>query len=126
MQFARRRYFVTFVAVAGLAATWGLMMAFGWSSKLGIVTFAPWVALIGFDIGVLGGVIAGGGAVGLWIIANHTSHVTVDGAQIAIRTGTMFALAFGSALAGRRLRASEEAQRTIASLQSALTRRGRC
>ena len=120
MQFARRRYFVTFVAVAGLAATWGLMMAFGWSSKLGIVTFAPWVALIGFDIGVLGGVIAGGGAVGLWIIANHASNVTVDNTQIAIRTGTMFALAFGSALAGRRLRASEEAQRTIASLQSAL------
>ena len=100
MQFARRRYFVTFVAVAGLAATWGLMMAFEWSSKLGIVTFAPWVALIGFDLGVLGGVIAGGSAVGLWIIANHTSHVTVDSAQIAIRTGTMFALAFGSASQG--------------------------
>jgi signal transduction histidine kinase len=120
VQLARRRYFVTFVAVAGLAATWGLMMAFGWSSKLGIVTFAPWVALIGFDAGVLGGTIAGAGAVGLWIIANHTSHVTVDGAQIAIRTGTMLALAVGSALTGRRLRASEEAQRTVASLQSAL------
>ena len=120
VQFARRRYFVTFVAVAGLAATWGLMMAFEWSSKLGIVTFAPWVALIGFDVGVLGGVLAGGGAVGLWIIANHASHVTVDSAQIAIRAGTMFALAFGSALAGRRLRASEEVQRTVASLQSAL------
>ena len=58
--FARRRYFVTFVAVAGLAATWGLMMAFDWSSKLGIVTFATWVALIGFDIGVLGGRAAAG------------------------------------------------------------------
>ena len=32
-----------------------LMMAFSWSAKLGIVTFAPWVALIGFDVGVIGG-----------------------------------------------------------------------
>ncbi len=120
MQVARRRYFVTFVAVAGLAATWGLMMAFGWSSKLGIVTFAPWVALIGFDIGMLGGVLAAGGTVGLWSIANHTGHVSVDGVQIAIRAGTMLVLAVGSTFAGRRIRESEEAQRTVASLQSAL------
>jgi two-component system, OmpR family, phosphate regulon sensor histidine kinase PhoR len=120
VQFARRRYFVTFVAVAGLAATWGLMMAFEWSSKLGIVTFAPWVALIGFDIGLLGGVLAAGTSIGLWVIANHTSHVSADGAQIAIRTGTMVVLGLGSAFAGRRLRASEEAQRTVVSLQSAL------
>jgi signal transduction histidine kinase len=120
VQVARRRYFVSFVAVAGLAATWGLMMAFGWSSKLGIVTFAPWVALIGFDIGLLGGALAAASSIGLWVIANHTSHVSVDTAQIAIRTGTMLALALGSALAGRRLRTSEEAQRTVVSLQSAL------
>ena len=118
--FARRRYFVTFVAVAGLAATWGLMMAFDWSSKLGIVTFAPWVALIGFDIGVLGGLAAAGISVGLWMIANDASNVSVDKSQIAVRAGTMVVLALGSTLAGRRLRASEEAQRTVVSLQSAL------
>jgi signal transduction histidine kinase len=120
VQFAHRRYFITFVALAGLAATWGLMMAFGWSSKLGIVTFAPWVALIGFDIGLLGGITAAGLSVGLWLIANDSSNVSVDGTQIAVRTGTMVALAVGSALAGRRLRASQEAQRIVVSLQSAL------
>jgi hypothetical protein len=120
VQVARRRYFITFVAVAGLAATWGLMMAFGWSSKLGIVTFAPWVALIGFDIGLLGGALAAVTAVGLWIVANHAGNVSIDNAQIAIRTGTMLALGLGSAFAGRRLRESEEAQRTVVSLQSAL------
>ena len=30
---ARRRYFVTFVAIAGIAATWGVMMAFSWSAS---------------------------------------------------------------------------------------------
>jgi signal transduction histidine kinase len=120
VQFARRRYFVTFVALAGLAATWGLMMAFEWSSKLGIVTFAPWVALIAFDLGLLGGVLAAGTAVALWSIANETGDVAVDGVQIAIRAGSMVLLALGSSLAGLRLRASEEAQRTVVSLQSAL------
>ncbi len=120
MAFARRRYIVTFVAVGGLAATWGLMIAFSWSSKLGVITFAPWVALIGFDIGEIGGLVAGGVAVGLWVVANHADNVTVDGVQIGVRAGSLAALALGSALAGRRLRASESAQRTIASLQSAL------
>jgi signal transduction histidine kinase len=116
----RRRYLFTYVAVAGLAATWGLMMAFSWSSKLGVVALAPWVALIGFDLGVLGGLAVAVGSVGLWMIANHVSNVTVDGVQVAVRVGSMVVLGVGSALAGRRLRESEEGQRTVASLQSAL------
>jgi signal transduction histidine kinase len=120
VSFARRRYIITLVAVAGIAATWGLMMAFEWSSKLGVITFAPWVALIGFDVGTFGGLSAAVISVGLWIIGNNTSSVSVDKVQIAVRFGSMVALALGSALAGRRLRASEASQRTVASLQSAL------
>src|SRR2546423_1691802 len=41
-----RRHFVTFVAVAAIAATWGLTLAFSWSSTLGVIAFAPCVALI--------------------------------------------------------------------------------
>ena len=74
--FAHRRYFVTFVAVAGLGATWGAMLAFSWSAKLGIVTFAPWVALVGFDLGVVAGVAAAGIATSLYLIATH--YDTVD------------------------------------------------
>jgi signal transduction histidine kinase len=96
------------------------MMAFSWSSKLGVVAFAPWVALIGFDLGVLGGLAIGVISVGLWLIANHASNVSVDNVQVAVRMVSMVVLGGGSALAGRRLRASEEAQRTVASLQSAL------
>jgi signal transduction histidine kinase len=116
----RRRYLFTYVAVAGLAATWGLMMAFSWSSKLGVVALAPWVALIGFDVGIVGGLAAAVISVGLWLIANHVSNVSADSAQIAVRVGSMVVLGVGSALAGRRLRRSEEAQRTVVSLQSAL------
>src|SRR6267154_602865 len=107
LPFARRRYFVTFLAIAGLAATWALMIAFSWSSQLGVITFAPWVALIGFDIGALGGVVAAGVAVGLWITANEADNVHVTGVQIGVRSASLAVLAFGTALAGRRLRASE-------------------
>jgi signal transduction histidine kinase len=120
VSFARRRYFVTFIAIAGMAATWGLMIAFSWSSQLGVITFAPWVALIGFDIGALGGIAAAGAAVGLWIGANHADNATVTGVQVGVRAASLAALALGTALAGRRLRESEETQRTVASLQSAL------
>ncbi len=120
VSFARRRYIITFIAVAALAATWGLMMAFSWSGKLGVITFAPWVALIGFDLGVIGGLVAAVAAAALWVVANRAGNVTVDGVQIGVRLGSLLVLALGTALAGRRLRDSEESQRTIASLQSAL------
>jgi signal transduction histidine kinase len=120
VSFARRRYSVTFLAIAGIAATWGLMIGFSWSSQLGVITFAPWVALIGFDIGVLGGVVAAGVAIGLWIVANHADGASVTGVQIGVRAVSLAVLALGTALAGRALRASEQAHRTVASLQSAL------
>jgi signal transduction histidine kinase len=96
------------------------MLAFSWSSKLGVVTFAPWVGLIGFDIGALGGLAAAVISVALWIIADNAGNVRVDNVQIAVRMGSMGVLGLGSALVGRRLRASEAAQRTVGALQSAL------
>jgi len=103
-----------------MAATWGVMLAFSWSSKLGIVTFAPWVALVGFDVGVVVGVGVGAFATLLYLIATHYDSVTLDATQIGVRTGSLVVLGAGSALVGRRLRASEEAHRSLALLQSAL------
>ena len=120
MSFVRRRYFVTFVALGGLLATWGMMMAFSWSSKLGVITFAPWVALAGFDLGVLGGIVGAAFATTLWLVAADADNAVLDNVQIGVRAGSLGALAIGSALAGRRLRASEHSHRRVASLQSAL------
>ncbi len=120
MSFVRRRYFVTFVALGGLLATWGVMMAFSWSAKLGVITLAPWVALAGFDLGVLGGIVGAALATTLWLVASNADNAVLDNVQIGVRAGSLGALAIGSALAGRRLRASEDSQRRVASLQSAL------
>src|SRR6476469_4621497 len=69
VSFAHRRYVVSFVGFAGILATWGVMLAFSLSTKLGIVTLAPWVALIGFDAGVSVGLIGSALAVVLWMTA---------------------------------------------------------
>jgi signal transduction histidine kinase len=117
---ARRRYFVTSVALAGMSATWAVMLAFSWSSKLGIVTLAPWVALVGFDAGVVAGLVGAGLGLGLYLVAVHADDVHLDGVQIGVRAGALAVLGVGSALAGRRLVESERAYRGLAALQSAL------
>jgi signal transduction histidine kinase len=115
-----RRHFVAIVAIAGILATWGLMLAFSWSTKAGIVTFAPWVALIGFDAGLVLGVIGAAFAMTLWLVAANADSASVSGTQVTFRLASLVVIAAGSALAGKRLRTSEQAHRNLASLQSAL------
>jgi signal transduction histidine kinase len=117
---ARRRYFVTLVAVAGILATWALMLAFSWSLKLGVITLAPWVALIGFDLGIAGGVVGAAGTIVLWLIAGNADAANLDDSQVAIRAGSLLVIAIGSALAGRRMHENERAYRSLAALPSSL------
>jgi signal transduction histidine kinase len=120
VSFVRRRYFVTSIGVAGIAATWAVMLAFSWSGKLGIITFAPWVALIAFESGLVAGVVSALSATVLWYVASNADDANLQSAQIVIRATTLCVLAAGSALAGRALRDSERSVRGVASLQSAL------
>jgi signal transduction histidine kinase len=120
LSFARRRYFVTFVAVLGLFATWGCMLAFDWSSKLGTIALAPWVALVGFDAGLGAGVAAAAAAMGAWVVASHTGNQPLDNVQLAVRSLALLVIGIGSALAGLRLRAQERQLRSTSSLQTAL------
>ncbi len=120
LSLARRPHFVTFVALAGIFATWAVMMGFSWSTRLGTIALAPWVALIGFDAGIAAGVAGALLATTLWLVAANAEAARPDEVQIAARAASLLVLAAGSALAGRRLRQSERDLRGVASLQSAL------
>jgi signal transduction histidine kinase len=120
VSFAHRRYVVSFVGFAGILATWGVMLGFSLSTKLGIVTLAPWVALIGFDAGVSVGLVGAVLAAVLWMTAANADDANLSTAQIVVRTVSLVVLGVGTAVAGRRLRASEEAHRGVAALQSSL------
>jgi len=120
LSIARRRYFVSSVAIAGLAATWAAMLAFDWSSKLGTIALAPWVALLGFDMGVAAGLVGAILAVAAWLFAVKVANGTWDNVQLVVRTVALLLLGGGTALAGLRLRAQERTLRGTTALQSAL------
>jgi signal transduction histidine kinase len=111
--FVRRRYFVTSVALCGLLATWGAMVAFDWSAKLGTIALGPWVALIGFEAGVVPGIMAAAGAMLGWVVASNLGNVSYDGLQLGVRSAALLALGVGSALAGLRQRATTALQTSL-------------
>ena len=120
LSFARRRYFVSFVALCGLLATWGSMVAFDWSGKLGTIALAPWVALLGFDLGLAGGIAAAVLAIGGWILADKIGTQSWDDVQLAVRSAAMGMIGVLSALAGLRMRTQSALLRSTSTLQMAL------
>jgi signal transduction histidine kinase len=120
LSFARRRYLVTFVAVCGLLATWGSMLGFHWTAKLGTIALGPWVALIGFDAGLLAGALAAALALGGWVVAAHLDSIATDAVQLVVRAIALGLLGMLSSLAGLRLRAQERELRRTADLQMSL------
>jgi len=96
------------------------MIVFNAVSTLGAIAFAPWVGLIGFDAGVTGGALATAVATGLWVIATHDQGASTPSASLLVRFVAFLILGVGSAFVGRRLRLSDEAQRNVSTLQSAL------
>jgi signal transduction histidine kinase len=117
---ARRRHVITYAALGGLVVTWAVMLAFDWTAKLGTIALAPWVALIGFDLGIVGGLAAAGVALAAWLIATDVSNLPWNTIQLIVRAVALLAIGVGSALAGRRMRLQEGALRTTAALQTAL------
>jgi signal transduction histidine kinase len=119
--FARRPSLVTGIALAGLLLTFAVMLASDALATLGAVSLAPWVGLIGFDAGVIGGAAASSAALGLWVIASADQQSTQLAAlPLVVRASAFGLMGLGAGIVGRRLRKSEESQRSVAALQSAL------
>ncbi|HET8527589.1 MAG TPA: ATP-binding protein [Gaiellaceae bacterium] len=118
--FARGRYSVTLAALACMGATWGIMLALDWSVTLGTVALAPWVALIGFDLGVVGAAAAGLLATAAWVLATEIADRNWSAGQVVVRAAALVLLGAGTAIAGRRLRAQQRELRRTAALQTAL------
>jgi hypothetical protein len=104
---AHRPSVVSAIAAVGLGLTFGAMIVFDAFTTLGAVAFAPWVGLIGFDTGMLGGLVAATGATGLWLAAAETQNVTTSSGQLLVRLAAFAVLGIGAGLVGSRLRESE-------------------
>jgi signal transduction histidine kinase len=117
---AHRPHAVSGLALVGIAATFGSMYGLDATSTLGTIAFTPWIGLIGFDAGGVAGIVAAAAALGLWALASSHDGQHVTTLQIVVRLAYLCLLGAGTAVSGRRLRASEREQGSIAALQSAL------
>lgn len=116
----RRRYLIAALSVPGLLLTFALVLATDSSELTGAIVFAPWVMLIGVDSGAVAGVIAGGGAGGLWRAAAMADSTHPSASQTILRLGVLCVLGFGSGVVGNQLRTSERARATTVARQRAL------
>ena len=117
---SRRRHFTGFLGGLAMAATFGAMIGFEWTTVLGALAFAPWVALCGFDCGFWLGLVSAGLATGLWWGATDISGISTTTQQLVVRAAFFAVLGGGTAVAGRRLRESERRYQATVARQSAL------
>jgi signal transduction histidine kinase len=116
----RRRYVIAGLAVLGMLVTFALVVATDSSTVTGAIVFAPWVMLVGVDSGAVAGVIAGGGAGGLWIAGALADSAHPSTSQSVLRIGVLCVLGFGSGVVGNQLRTSERARSSTVARQRAL------
>jgi signal transduction histidine kinase len=116
----RRRYLVAALSVLGMLLTFALVISTSASVLAGVIVFAPWVMLIGVDIGALPGVGAGLIGGGLWLAAAQMDSVLPNASQGTLRIAVLCLLGFGSGVVGNQLRASERARSLTVARQRAL------
>ena len=116
----RRPALVSALATAGLAATFGAMLALGDARRLGAIALVPWVGVLGLELGALAGATAGAAATGLYVLAAEAVGGSTGPLELAVRTAALVGVGAAAGVAGGRLAASERAQRSVTALQSAL------
>jgi len=115
-----QRRLVLIAAIVGLLVTFAVMMLTDTATEIGAIGLAPWIGLIGYEVGTVGGIAAATAALGLWIVAVDAQGGSLSVLTIAIRVVAFLLFAVGSSVVGRRMRESERAHRTQAALQSEL------
>ncbi|HEY2544051.1 MAG TPA: ATP-binding protein [Gaiellaceae bacterium] len=115
-----RRYVVGVGATVAMLVTFAVTLATSSSNLLGAIVYTPWVMLIGVDIGLPAGIVAGGAAGVFWLVGTHADgyHPTVS--QTVTRVAVFCILGLGSAFVGNLLRTSETRRTSTLARQRAL------
>lgn len=115
-----RRYVIGVAATAAMLATFGASLVTDSSRLLGALIYAPWVMLIGVDLGVLAGVVAGGAAGVFWLVTTQADSLDPTTPQAVARIIVLCVLGLGSGFVGGLLRTSEARRTSTLALQRAL------
>jgi len=117
---SRRRLAAAAITLAGLAATFGAMLAAGDAGRIGAVALVPWVGLLGVELGVAAGAAAGAAALGLYVAAAELAGGPLGALVLGVRAATLVAAGAAAGAVGNRLVASRRAERSVTALQAAL------
>jgi signal transduction histidine kinase len=115
-----QRRLVLIAAITGLVVTYAVMLLTHTATEIGAIGLAPWIGLIGYEVGTVGGVAAAAITLGLWIVAVNSQGASLSPLSIVIRIAAFLLFAVGSSVVGRRMREGEKTHRTQVALQSEL------
>jgi PAS domain S-box-containing protein len=116
----RRRFVVAALSLLGALLTFAAVVLTDSSALTGAIVFAPWVMLIGVDSGAVAGIVAGGGAGGLWRATAMADSTHPSTSQTVVRIAVLCVLGFGSGVVGNQLRTSERRRSSTVARQRAL------
>ena len=115
-----RRYVIGALAAAATIITFVVSMVTNSSQLLGALIYAPWVMLIGVDLGIATGLVGGGIAGVLWFLGAHSDGLHPTTSQTVTRIAVLCLLGVGSAFVGNLLRTSESRRSNTLARQRAL------
>ena len=78
-----QRRLVLIAAIVGLLGTFAVMMLTDTATEIGAIGLAPWIGLIGYEVGTAGGIAAAAAALGLWIVAVDTQGGSLSALTLA-------------------------------------------
>ncbi len=99
----RNRTVLVAAAIAGLLATFAAMFAIENVGEIGAISFVPWVAFIGAQLGPAGGSLAGGAATLLYAAAAEVIGGEVRPGGVALRAVALVGVGAAAGLSSRRI-----------------------
>ncbi len=103
-----------------MLATFVAMVATGDARRIGAVALMPWVGLLGVELGLGLGALAGLAGTILYLVAVEIEGTPDGTISLGIRLVALAGLGAAAGFGGRRIAVSERAHRSVSALQSAL------
>jgi signal transduction histidine kinase len=99
----RNRSLILVGATVGLLATFAAMLLTGGPGRIGTIWFVPWVALLAAQLGPTGGIVAGGAATGLYLVAAEVTTDADDTVALVLRLVALLGVGAAAGLSSRRI-----------------------
>jgi signal transduction histidine kinase len=115
-----RHHLVAELAGVGMLATFGAMLAIGDAGRIGAIALVPWIGLLGIELGVPSGALAGLVGTVLYVVAARIEGGPEGPLALAIRLVALVGVGAAAGIGGLRIAVSERAHRSVTALQSAL------